>query len=67
MIEVRTSEEVSQTLNNMEIPPYKWRIFLALQRNPQVYAGTVTRKVKAKRRAANKRQRAARKATRHGN
>ena len=64
MIEVKTSEEVSQTLNNMEIPPYKWRILLALQRNPQVYAGTVTRKVKAK---ANKRQRAARKVTRHGN
>lgn len=66
-IEVKTSDEVMSKLNSMEVDPYKFRVFLALQTNPQIYKGTVPHAEKIRRRAANKRQRMARKASRHAN
>ena len=63
-MEVKTSDLVKSKLKELELDSYKWRIFLALQRNMQIYTGTVMAKEKKRRRAANKRQRAARRAGR---
>lgn len=59
-VEVRLNEEVQESLDNLYIDSYKWRILLALQQNLNLYKGTVSLKEKRRRRAHNKVQRRAR-------
>lgn len=59
-VEVKLDEKVQESLDNLDIDPYKWRILLALQQNLNLYKGTVSLKEKRRRRAHNKVQRRAR-------
>lgn len=59
-VEVRLNEEVQESLDNLDIDSYKWRILLALQQNLNLYKGTVSLKEKRRRHAHKKVQRRAR-------
>ena len=53
-VNVTLKPEVRKKLNKLKIDPNKWAYLKIMQGNPQLYKGTVSRKVKLKRRAANK-------------